>query len=491
MKTITLIVLVILLQIQISGAQPHESVSYSYSRDVLYTTHANSKLYLDLYTPGGANLAQGIGIKKTDTKDSLLQQDNGTKLKPIVIWVSDKDAENFPTPIASYIGNGYMVASIQYRSNSEIFEDLRRAISFIKLNAVKYSIDTLNIGVLQAVGGGYLAAVWQDNQKIKSIDGLKTQQKIFATNDTDFSKLQSEETTDKLISFFDKNLRKGVHTECDPLLIQSPADSWIDPITNTIQGTTYQLYPTTVRGEGTFGSNLIYLPKDYNTSNRRFPVIYWLHGGNGTSRSGSWMCEQMINAMNKGDMPQSIVVFVQGLPIGWYNNSKDGTKPVEDVIIKNLIPYIDSNYRTINSKEARGIEGMSMGGYGALHLGFKYPELFGVVSAIAPSITTYEMERKEVIYGTFENDTAYFNANSPSTLVEVNVAQIKNKMKIRLLVGDKDFLLDVIRKFHQQMIDLDIEHQYAEAMDAEHEYDEVIKKLEFNSFTFWKEAFKE
>ena len=74
-----------------------------------------------------------------------------------------------------------------------------------------------------------------------------------------------------------------------------------------------------------------------------------------------------------GSMLPCIVVFVQGLPIGWYNNSKDGTMPVEDVIIRDLIPHIDNTYRTINRREARGIDGMSMGGYGSLHLGFKYP----------------------------------------------------------------------------------------------------------------------
>jgi endo-1,4-beta-xylanase len=201
------------------------------------------------------------------------------------------------------------------------------------------------------------------------------------------------------------------------------------------------------------------------------------------------MCEQIDAAIERGDMPQTIVVFVQGLPIGWYNNSKDGTMPVEDVIINDLIPHIDATYRTISKREARGIEGMSMGGYGSLHLGFKYPELFGVVSSIAPSITTFEMERKEVITPTFEDDTAYFNSNSPSTLLQRNADYIRVNTNIRLLVGDKDFLFKIIQEFHQQLMDLHINHQYGVAKDADHDYKEVIKKLDFNSFTFWKSSF--
>jgi endo-1,4-beta-xylanase len=164
--------------------------------------------------------------------------------------------------------------------------------------------------------------------------------------------------------------------------------------------------------------------------------------------------------------------------------------PVEDVIIKDLIPHIDSTYRTIMKREARGIEGMSMGGYGSLHLGFKYPELFGVVSSIAPSITTFEMERKEVIAPIFENDAAYFNANSPSTLVQRNADYIRKNTAIRLLVGDKDFLYDLIQQFHRQLQDLQIFHQFAIAKDADHDYKEVIIKLDFNPFTFWGSAFK-
>jgi len=51
--------------------------------------------------------------------------------------------------------------------------------------------------------------------------------------------------------------------------------------------------------------------------------------------------------MSNGTMPQTIVVLVQGLPIGWYNNSVDGKMPVEVVIIRDLEPHIDATYRII------------------------------------------------------------------------------------------------------------------------------------------------
>src|SRR5215469_15404987 len=77
-----------------------------------------------------------------------------------------------------------------------------------------------------------------------------------------------------------------------------------------------------------------------------------------------------------GKAPEMIVVLVNGMVDSFYNASPDGKWPVESVIIKELIPHIDKTYRTIASREGRAIEGYSMGGYGAAHLGFKYPAVF-------------------------------------------------------------------------------------------------------------------
>ena len=396
----------------------------------------------------------------------------------MIFWIGKAGTDKFPSPVASYVGNGYAVVSLQVDSQSEIMKNTGKAIKYLQAHSTKYNPDTGRIGFIICSSEGYKALVRQ-NELL-----------ILADKDTDFSILQSEENTSILLRFFDKHLMNGIHKESDPLKLTCPVDSWADPITNPIPGTTYHLFPTPVRGEKKQGSYLVYLPPDYSNSDKRYPVIYWLHGGNGNSREGAWMCERMDAAMKRGTMPQCIVVFVQGLPVGWYNNSKDGTMPVEDVIIKDLIPHIDETYRTIKLREARGIDGMSMGGYGSLHLGFKYPELFGAVSSIAPSITTYEMERKEVIVPTFEDDVEYFNANSPSVLIQKNAGYIRKNTTIRLLVGDQDFLYDLIQKFHRQLTDLQINHQYAIAKGADHDYREVISKLEFDSFEFWHTAFE-
>jgi S-formylglutathione hydrolase FrmB len=83
-----------------------------------------------------------------------------------------------------------------------------------------------------------------------------------------------------------------------------------------------------------------------------------------------------------------IVVAVNGLASNtMYSDTHDGQYPLETVIITDLIPHIDATYRTIAAREARGVNGFSMGGFGAAHLGFKYPDVFGVDSIMAPPLS--------------------------------------------------------------------------------------------------------
>ncbi len=115
------------------------------------------------------------------------------------------------------------------------------------------------------------------------------------------------------------------------------------------------------------------LPADYPTSTERYPVIYLLHGL--TSNYTAWA---------KMNVPQvaaqyKLIVVMPDVGNTWYVNWADtGDRPNrwEDYIIRELIPHVDATYRTIARREARAINGLSMGGYGALMLGLRHPDLF-------------------------------------------------------------------------------------------------------------------
>jgi hypothetical protein len=352
---------------------PASANGFTLYKDLVYSKPGEISLRLDLYLPDDPSLPAGIGVTYKKPGKGAIDTPT-TSARQVIIWIPAAGTDKFPTPVTAYVGNGYALVSLQEGKESALLNNIGKVLEYLRENTAKFNLDTENTGLIQPFAGGYRAVILQKEMlQLKSFATAELQMKIVAASDPHFSILQSKENSNALISFFDKHLRNGEYAESDPLSLQCPRDSWVDPVTNPIPGTTYHLFPTPVRGENKQGSYLIYLPKGYSTSEKRYPVIYWLHGGNGNSREGSWMCGQLDAAMQRGDMPPCIVVFVQGLPIGWYNNSKDGSMPVEDVIIKDLIPHIDGTYKTISKREARGVEGMSMGGYGALHLGFKYP----------------------------------------------------------------------------------------------------------------------
>ena len=265
---------------------------------------------------------------------------------------------------------------------------------------------------------------------------------------------------------------------------------WIDPDRSEPSGTHYRPFPTPSRGPGTKASYLIYLPPDYcRPSAKRYPVLYWLHGGAGSQREGAWMVAKIDQQIRQGKLPPFIVVLVQGLPDVRYINSKDGTRPVEDVIIKDLVPHIDASYQTISDRTGRAIEGMSMGGFGALRLGFKYPDMFGTVSALAPSITEMKDE-PEFVTESFGNDLAYYEEVGPWKIVKDHAAKIRGRTTVRLLVGDEDSLLPYVEKYSRLLTSLNIEHQYSIIEAAHHRYDEIIENALFDALGFWKAAFQ-
>lgn len=268
-------------------------------------------------------------------------------------------------------------------------------------------------------------------------------------------------------------------------------EEWIDPVTEIPAGTHYQLFDTPSRGANKKASYLIYLPPSYQKQlNTSYPVLYWLHGERGSQREGGWMVNQMNKRILSEEIPEMIIVLVQGLPTVHYIDTKDGTKPVESVIIKDLIPHIDATFRTINNRNARAIEGMSMGGFGALRLGFKYPDLFGSVSALAPDIGHFKSEPRET-QENFDFDEHFYNVQSPWTIVTENASRLRNKMHIRLLVGTEDELLAEVTNYHLLLDSLEINHEFEIVRDAQHRYIEILSKTKEDSFLYWAIVFKD
>src|SRR5712692_172894 len=125
----------------------------------------------------------------------------------------------------------------------------------------------------------------------------------------------------------------------------------------------------------------IQFPPSYeHDAKRRYPVLYFLHGMNGTERD--FENRKVAGAISKMREEGKIGEFIIVAPAGensFYLNAKNGAQ-YEDAIIKDLIPYVEKTYRAIGTPGGRAIQGISMGGWGALLLAFKHPEMFSTVT---------------------------------------------------------------------------------------------------------------
>jgi len=119
----------------------------------------------------------------------------------------------------------------------------------------------------------------------------------------------------------------------------------------------------------------IVLPADYQSSQDRYPVVYLLHGL--TSNYNAWGRQA---AAYYADLVGDVIVVMPDGGNSWYTNwveNEGGQKnDWEDHIVVDVVGHVDANYRTIARREGRAISGLSMGGYGAITLGLKNPEMF-------------------------------------------------------------------------------------------------------------------
>lgn len=220
----------------------------------------------------------------------------------------------------------------------------------------------------------------------------------------------------------------------------------------------------------------IYLPPDYNTSERHYPVVYLLHGY--IDDDTGWLQFGEANriaddAIVKGEIPAMILVMPDG-GLGRYVNDYQGKKPWADMFIKEFIPYIDATYQTRKDKQYRGISGLSMGGYGSLHMAMRNPDLFAACAAFSSGTRTPEeiinmpQSRYERIYGRFfgpglkNNDriSNVWKAFNPLMLLEsVPIEKLKS-VRWYIDIGDDDFLYKGNSALHVKMRDMNIPHEY-------------------------------
>lgn len=220
----------------------------------------------------------------------------------------------------------------------------------------------------------------------------------------------------------------------------------------------------------------IYLPPDYDISQRSYPVVYLLHGYTGSDTD--WVqygnLEHTVNTgIANGELAQMIIVTPDG-ENNWYVNFYDESVMYENMFVNEFIPFIEKNYRIRGTKEFRAISGLSMGGHGSLVMALKHPDLFAACAPLSAAIYTDEqhMNRKQDSYEAYfgmifgpglegqARITDHYKSYAALHLVAEMPVEEVSKLRYYIDCGDDDHLTIGNSELHILMDQREIPHEY-------------------------------
>ncbi|MFC5528844.1 alpha/beta hydrolase [Cohnella yongneupensis] len=212
----------------------------------------------------------------------------------------------------------------------------------------------------------------------------------------------------------------------------------------------------------------VYLPPGYS-EDVRYPVLYMLYGYGGNH--DSWFTYLNINTVAdqliQEDRIHPVIIVSPDYGNSFGVNTKVGEGhdpggvsigPYEDYLIQDVISYVDGHYSTQASKEARYVGGASMGGYAALYLGFKHPELFSKIGAHSAAIWTYTptdefTDQRDWLYaaGMRRDERDPFKLASADKL---------KGMKVYLDAGEDDALAEKDKSLYDLLLTMNVDAKW-------------------------------
>ena len=229
----------------------------------------------------------------------------------------------------------------------------------------------------------------------------------------------------------------------------------------------------------------VYLPADYETSQRSYPILYLLHGS-GDDQSGWIQFGEVKSIADKAIADGKCTAMVIVMPDGntgqrGYFNSPKGDWNYEDFFFQELMLYVEKTYRIRSDKRYRAISGLSMGGGGSFMYALHHPELFSASCPLSASVGPVSLEEAATRWDkqfpgiSREVLTSYFSRHSALELV--NNMQDAQKKAVRWYIdcGDDDFLNEGNCLVHMAMRKKDIPHEFR-IRDGAH------------TWTYWREA---
>jgi putative tributyrin esterase len=234
----------------------------------------------------------------------------------------------------------------------------------------------------------------------------------------------------------------------------------------------------------------VLLPTGYAQSGRRYPVVYLLHGGGQDHTAFAtrpWFGAQA---------SRGIIIVTPNAGESWYVNSVvDPKAKFEDFVVKDLVSYIDANYRTIASRQGRAVAGVSMGGWGAMLLGLKHHPVFGSVGAMsAPYLISRQSPNMDM---TVREQQTFGIPGSPERLARDPVSilatiPLESVPTLYLASGNQDIFVIDNRRFVERLTERKIPYEYREVSPRGHSWDlwddQLVNFIEMLSRTWSQTA---
>ncbi len=220
----------------------------------------------------------------------------------------------------------------------------------------------------------------------------------------------------------------------------------------------------------------IYLPFDYETSSRLYPVVYLLHGY--TDNDMAWIQFGEANliadeAIANREIPSMIIAMPDG-GASWFINSYNGSVRYEDFFFQEFMSYIESHYRIRHEKRYRGVAGLSMGGFGTLVYAMRHPDAFAACAALSAAVNTtdqivamddraWSASWPTTVYGPGSGEgrlTEHLLSYNPIHIVETSDAEKLKSVRIYIDCGDDDYLTIGNAMLHVALTQKQIPHEY-------------------------------
>lgn len=220
--------------------------------------------------------------------------------------------------------------------------------------------------------------------------------------------------------------------------------------------------------------SIVITPDTYNNKTK-FPVVYLLHGHGGDYTSWTKTSNEAIEMADKHNL---IVVCPDGNKASWYFDSPlDSTSRYETYVAKELVHWIDNNYKTIANREGRAITGLSMGGHGALYLAFRHQDIFGACGSMSGGVDIRPFPNNWGMKEHLGNQSEYPQNWEKNTVINMMHLLTPNSLAITIDCGTDDFFYDVNIRLHKELTYRNIPHTF-------------ISRPGVHDWNFWKTSIK-